>query len=65
MQPNTRRSRGGRRLKLIDNEFVTISIDPSVPCLEWTGKNYTSGAGETIEVKVFDDVKAAKDWLKA
>jgi hypothetical protein len=27
-------------MKLFDNEYVTLSIDESVPCLEWIGKKY-------------------------
>jgi hypothetical protein len=130
---------------LFDNEFVTLSIDESVPCLEWIGKkympseefraseercvmfflmnkgkfplleyfvdarnigpispqdtkwivdellpklvaahmtkeafvvptsavgkmvvkNYGSRAGEMIEIKMFDTVEAAKNWLRA
>jgi hypothetical protein len=131
-------------MKLFDNEYVTLSIDEMVPCMEWVGKkfipsndfraseekslefyqeykkkyprlewfvdarligpispadtqwvvdnilpqfseaglkkevfvvpksalgqmavtDYVSGAGQTIEMKVFDTAEAAKDWLK-
>ena len=27
-------------MELFDNEFVTISIDKSIPCLEWLGKKF-------------------------
>jgi len=27
-------------MNLSDNEYVTISIDESVPCLEWVGKQF-------------------------
>ncbi len=27
-------------MKLFENEYVTISIDESVPCLEWIGKKF-------------------------
>ncbi len=131
-------------MKLFDNDYVTLALDETVPCLEWIGKGYISSqtfrdseekslefyrqykkkhprlqwfvdarqigalspedtqwvadeilpkfaaaglkkeafvvptsalgkmvvkdyeskAGKKIEIKVFDTVKAAKDWLK-
>lgn len=27
-------------MKLFENEYVTMSIDKNVPCLEWIGKKY-------------------------
>jgi hypothetical protein len=42
---------------LFDNEFVTLSIDESVPCLEWIGKKYMPSeefrASEEKSVKFF------------
>jgi hypothetical protein len=42
---------------LFDNEFVTLSIDESVPCLEWIGKKYMPSeefrASEERSVKYF------------
>lgn len=42
---------------LFDNEFVTLSIDESTPCLEWIGKKYMSSeefrASEERSVKFF------------
>jgi len=29
-------------MKLFDNEYVTLSIDESIPCLEWIGKKFIS-----------------------
>jgi hypothetical protein len=29
-------------MKLYDDEFITLSIDESVPCLEWIGKKFMS-----------------------
>ena len=38
----TAASKDGRRHKtvLLDNEYVTLSLDESVPCVEWIGKKY-------------------------
>jgi hypothetical protein len=27
-------------MKLFDNDYVTLSLDETVPCLEWIGKRY-------------------------
>ncbi|PIE33753.1 hypothetical protein CSA56_10535 [candidate division KSB3 bacterium] len=27
-------------MKLFENEYVTLSIDENIPCLEWIGKKY-------------------------
>jgi hypothetical protein len=44
-------------LILFDSEFVTLSIDESVPCLEWIGKKYMPSeefrASEERSVKYF------------
>lgn len=31
-------------MKLYEDEFITLSIDESVPCLEWVGKQFMSSA---------------------
>jgi hypothetical protein len=44
-------------MMLFDNEYVTLSIDESVPCLEWIGKKYMPSeefrASEERSVKFF------------